>query len=218
VFRDPAVVVRDNCLTGDKFKENRIADTDVLLACTFDDGGNLVSTLPAGNGRLQWFIAPAGGGESTAMRFPESPPIDTGTDGTVTVELEAFRNGNDFIEVCLQDDPGGNAGADCSSVQKRVTSTNHGGPGCFAIVGTNGADVLTGTASRDCIRGKGGADNIRGAGGNDALKGGLGSDRLRGGRGVDTLKGGRGADRLDGGPGRDSCFGGPGNDTRTNCE
>ena len=222
VFRDPAVSAQDNCLTGDKFKENQRGDTDVVLACTFDADGNFVSTTPEDNGRLQWFLGPVGGGELTATRFSPNPPNETGTDGTVEATLEAFRAGNDEIEVCLQNDPGGNVppGTICSSIQKRVTEGPQPPPpggGCNRIIGTNGADVLNGTSGRDCINGRGGRDVLRGRGAGDTLRGGAGGDRLLGGRGNDRLLGGRGRDRLNGGRGSDSCAGGPGRDTVRNC-
>jgi hypothetical protein len=222
VFRDSTQTAQDNCLTGDKFKENETGDVDVLLACTFDGNGNFVSTTPEDNGRLQWFIAPSGGGELTATRFPNPPPNETGPDGTVEVNIEAFRPGNDVITVTLQNDPGGNAGTGNASVQKRVTQGPGPGPGpgpsCNRINGTNGADVLNGTAGRDCINGRGGRDVLRGRRGPDTLRGGAGADRLLGGRGNDSLLGGRGRDRLNGGRGSDACAGGPGRDVVINCE
>ncbi|MCA1572555.1 MAG: hypothetical protein LC798_20090, partial [Chloroflexi bacterium] len=122
----------DPCLTGDKFRENQIGDFDDLLACTYDALGNLVSTEPAENGRLQWFIAPSGGGELTATRFTPNPPNETTQTGTASATIESFRQGNDLITVCLQDDPTANnvAEPECDTVQKRVTESGVVNPQC----------------------------------------------------------------------------------------
>lgn len=123
VFSTGAANPQQECLTGDKFRENQTGDRDLLLVCTFDAEGNFTGTQPAGSGRLQWFIAPSGGGELTATRFTSNPPNETGGDGTETTEIESFRQGNDTITACLQDDPGSNNvnEPECASVQKRVT-------------------------------------------------------------------------------------------------
>ncbi|HVL63922.1 MAG TPA: calcium-binding protein [Actinomycetota bacterium] len=220
VFNVPGANPQDLCLTGDKFRENQVGDTDELLACTFDASGNFVSTQPAGNGRLQWFIAPSGGGELTATRFTGAVPNETGNDGTATTTIEAFRQGNDIITVCLQNDPGGNAGADCASVQKRVTQTGGGGEvptvcatNANAIVGTQGDDVLVGTQGDDVICGLGGDDVISGEAGNDLILAGAGNDTARGGSGFDSIRGGSGDDALVGGGGKDVLRGGAGNDS-----
>jgi hypothetical protein len=113
------------CTTGDTTAENETGDRDNLLACTFDAVG-LPTPVPAstdkpGGGRLQWFIQPAGGGEVTATRFAASPPRETGPDATAIARIEAFRGGNDFITVELQNEIGNML--DSESVQKRVTQT-----------------------------------------------------------------------------------------------
>ncbi|MBA2724651.1 MAG: hypothetical protein H0U53_01565, partial [Actinobacteria bacterium] len=138
VFGPAGASAQDTCLTGDKFKENVVGDTDTLIACTFDADGNFVSTTPADNGRLQWFITPSGGGELTATRFNPPPPNETGADGTTTATIEAFRQGNDIITVCLQNDPGGNAIGDCADVQKRVTQGGGPNPQCSDGVDNDG--------------------------------------------------------------------------------
>lgn len=141
VFSDGADEPND-CLTGDQFRENNIGDTDNLLVCTFDSDGNFTGTEPAGSGRLQWFIAPSGGGELTATRFDPNPPNETGANGTAVATIESFRQGNDVITVCLQNDPGGNAQTgdadDCSQVQKRVTGEGQTDPACSDGVDNDG--------------------------------------------------------------------------------
>lgn len=239
VFNVAGADPQQTCLTGDKFRENQVNDQDELLACTFDANGNFTSTEPAGSGRLQWFIAPSGGGELTATRFEGNPPNETGPDGTVTTLIEAFREGNDTITVALQNDPGGNAGSDSASVQKRVTQTGQTttppdgvDPGdarglCSSenagqtfnitgggqvIVGTPNDDALTGTQEDDVICGLGGHDDIKGFGGNDQLLGGGGNDTIGAGSGNDNVRGGGGHDLARGGRGRDQIRGGRGND------
>jgi hypothetical protein len=222
VFDQEGVNDQTLCLTGDKFKENETGDTDQLLVCTFDGAGNFASTEPAGSGRLQWFIVPSGGGELTATRFSPNPPNETGGNGTNNATIEAFRPGNDIIEVCLQDDPGGNVGAgDCASVQKRVTEDTDPPPPppdgpcgeIGAILGTSGNDILVGTAGDDIICGFDGDDIIRGLEGNDILLGQGGNDTVEGGDGNDTVKGGSGDDVLEGGKNKDVLRGGSGADT-----
>jgi hypothetical protein len=126
------------CTSGDTFRENETGDTDELLVCTFDAVG-LPNPVPAstdkpGGGRLQWFIAPSGGGELTATRFVGTPPRETGTDATETATLEAFRGGNDIITVELQNELGNFV--DAAAVQKRVTQT--GKPRVESRIGIRG--------------------------------------------------------------------------------
>jgi hypothetical protein len=109
----------DPCHTGDTTKENKVGDVDTLLVCTRGPNDTPATTNQTGGGRLQWTIEPAGGGEVTATRFVGSPPSETGADGTATAQIEAFRPGNDFINVELTRD--NNAYVDDISVQKRVT-------------------------------------------------------------------------------------------------
>jgi hypothetical protein len=126
------------CTTGDTFRENETGDTDDLLACTFDAVGLpspvAASTDKPGGGRLQWFITPSGGGELTATRFVGTPPRETGADGTAIATLEAFRGGNDLIEVELQNDLGNEVND--AVVQKRVTQT--GKPRVESRIGIRG--------------------------------------------------------------------------------
>jgi hypothetical protein len=127
---DPA----DPCHSGDQFRENQTGDTDDLLVCTFDAFHNAIGTEAPGDGRLQWFIFPSGGGELTATRFASPPPSETGGDGRATATLEAFRGGNDIIEVNLNTDAGGTIDTDV--VQKRVTQT--GKPRVESRIGIRG--------------------------------------------------------------------------------
>lgn len=200
VFSDGADAPGD-CLTGDQFRENNIGDTDNLLVCTFDSDGNFTGTEPAGSGRLQWFISPSGGGELTATRFDPNPPNETGADGTAVATIESFRQGNDVIQVCLQNDPGGNAntgdGDDCSSVQKRVTGEGGGGtnPACSDGVDNDGDGQVDGndpgcSGPNDTTEGDGGTGGgekirvatnltIRYDAEANAFKGAAGSSRKR---------------------------------------
>jgi hypothetical protein len=117
----------DPCHTGDQNKENTTGDVDDLLACTFDDFDNPISTEGEGNGRLQWFIVPSGGGELTATRFlpGTSPPSDTtGPEAQAAAQIQAFRTGNDIISVELENVATGSGVStddDVDQVQKRVT-------------------------------------------------------------------------------------------------
>ncbi|MGI8774688.1 MAG: calcium-binding protein [Actinomycetota bacterium] len=223
------------CLTGDKFKENVVGDTDTLIACTFDAAGNFVSTMPADNGRLQWFIFPSGGGELTATRFNPPPPNETGADGSAIATIEAFRAGNDLIEVCLRNDPGGNAGSDCDLVQKRVTQgttppppaqcqdgvDNDGDglidfpddPGCESPTDpTEGPGTDPGPTGGPC-QGFGFNTRTNNAVGGQIIVGSPGNDILIGTDGDDIICGLGGDDIITAGAGSDQVVGNAGNDT-----
>jgi hypothetical protein len=100
-FTDPAPVnPADPCRTGITFKRNNVADTETLIACTYDSNGNPVPTDQSG-ARLQWTITDATD-EGTAVRFNGSPPQETtGANATTTVQIVAEQQGDNFIDVTL---------------------------------------------------------------------------------------------------------------------
>lgn len=118
---DPA----NPCHSGDQFKENNIADIDLLLVCTRDGSDRASTTNQNGGGRLQWTIFPNAGGQTqTATRFDCSaaqgscPPSETDANGEAQVSIEAINEGTDQIQVQLFNDLGTLLGTDF--VQKRV--------------------------------------------------------------------------------------------------
>ena len=211
----------DPCRTGSTFKENSIGDRETLRVCTFDSSGNPVGTGAVGveGGRLRWTIETTVGGELTSVRFTSEPPSETAADnGQATAEIEAFREGSNFIIVELLDDNGDVI--DSFRIEKRVRRGDGDPPPptgvCArvgAILGTSGNDVLVGTAGDDIICGLDGDDTIRGLEGNDILLGQGGNDTLEGGDGNDTVKGGAGRDVLEGGKNKDVLRGGSEADT-----
>jgi hypothetical protein len=242
VFAEEGQTNAQACESGDTSKENQVGDTDTLVVCTYDNDGNLASTTPEDNGRLQWRIEPSGGGELTATRFTESPPTETGNDGTTTTDIEAFRQGNDVIEVCLQNDPGGNAGTDCADVQKRVTEGTGTPAQCNDGQDNDGDGRIDFPADPECTSsndnseasGGGGpvtsgqcqgfnqgtSTPIAGGDGNvvvgtpddDVLTGTDGDDIICGLGGDDVISGLGGKDQIVGNGGNDSISGKNGND------
>jgi hypothetical protein len=108
---DPA----DPCRTGSVSRSNNVGDTDTLIACTFDDAGNAVSTNVPGGGRLEWIIDTRGGEQ--AVEFVDTP-TETGNDGTITAEIRAIGPGTNAIRVRLVEDNGAEIGT--AEVEKRV--------------------------------------------------------------------------------------------------
>jgi hypothetical protein len=98
---DPA----DPCRTGKVSKSIKVGKTETLIACTFDEAGNAVSTGGPGGGRLEWVID-AGADGDNAVEVVGSPPTDTGGDGTITTDIRSKRKGTDLIRVKFLDDAG----------------------------------------------------------------------------------------------------------------
>jgi hypothetical protein len=121
---DPA----DPCLTGDSFKENKVGETDTLLACTFDNFGNPTTTDQEGGGRLQWTIDTTQGGDKTGVEFTSPPPSETdAATAQATAEIVATRRSGNFICVDLENVRGSGATADDDCVEKVVSPGGGGG-------------------------------------------------------------------------------------------
>jgi hypothetical protein len=115
----------DPCHTGDTTKENQVNDRETLLVCTFTDAVGSQGHVPAstdqpGGGRLQWTITSNDPGGVVATRFVGQPPSETDANGQATVQLEAFRPGNDIVTVQMFDDNGQPNGT-AATITKRVT-------------------------------------------------------------------------------------------------
>jgi hypothetical protein len=131
-FAGTATDPNDPCRTGETFKRNKVGDTETLVVCTFDRNNNPIGTdgTGANDTRLQWFITGTQGGEETAVRFSNPPPPAETAPGTgqATVDIEAFRQGSDLIEVELNNFQTGDF-LDDFFVEKRVDADGGGGGG-----------------------------------------------------------------------------------------
>ena len=127
--------------------------------------------------------------------LPNSKVTASGTGGTRTVTVTAFKKGNATVSVRVSD------GAATSAA---VTfGVGVGGSGPDLLIGGSGPDVLFGLGGSDALLGVDGADLLCGGAAAHALFGGAGNDTMFGGDGTDALTGWTGADRFSGRPGRD---------------
>jgi hypothetical protein len=123
VFQNESAPESDPCAGGDKFRTNEEGDTDTLVACVYDESGQLVSTSETG-GDLDWDNSNPG-----AVAFAGNPPNDSGASGTATLAIQAVNEGSSTIEVGLDADDDG-ADDSTSTVTKTVTPGSGGQPEC----------------------------------------------------------------------------------------
>jgi hypothetical protein len=117
-FTDPAPTnPSDPCRTGITFKRNNVGDTDNLIVCTYDSNGNPVPT-DTGGSRITWTVT-SPTNEPTTVRFNGSPPQETsGADASASTSIVAERQGNNFVNVFL-DNSNGNT-IDQFTIEKQV--------------------------------------------------------------------------------------------------
>lgn len=114
----------NECNTGATFRENRVGDTDDLLACTFDGFGNEVNTTDTDNGFLEWFIG-SGADDEVDTQYVGTPPSETDANGHATATIEAVDSGSDNPGVQLRDEDGNTVDSD--TVTKNVVPGDGGG-------------------------------------------------------------------------------------------
>ena len=149
--------------------------------------------------------------------------VNGGTTGTVTIVVEATKNGTIFNTATVSaTSPDTNAQNNSDTEQTGVIAPpkqpkkkgKKGKASCATptITGTAGNDVLSGTSGGDVIVTQSGNDQVDAGGGKDLICAGAGSDLVDGGPGGDTAIGGKGKDKLLGGDGGDLLKGKAGKD------
>jgi hypothetical protein len=119
VFETQGQDPNDPCATGDTFRTNVEGDRDILIACTYDVFGNLVSTEVEGFDGGIFFVFDA---DDASVAPVGQPPTETGDDGTAEMEIQAINEGSDQIDVCLDLDGDG----DCDIFSFITKNVNEG--------------------------------------------------------------------------------------------